>query len=66
MTGLVGAPFFLAASIGTSFFAANPDITVARAITTAPIFVWELSLGIYLVVKGFKPTPATARIDLDA
>jgi len=26
----------------------------------APIFVWELSLGIYLVVKGFRPSPITA------
>jgi Domain of unknown function (DUF4386) len=26
----------------------------------ALIFVWELSLGIYLVVKGFKPSPLTA------
>jgi hypothetical protein len=25
-----------------------------------PIFVWELSLGVYLVVKGFKPSPITA------
>lgn len=26
----------------------------------ALIFIWELSLGIYLVVKGFKPSPRTA------
>lgn len=26
----------------------------------ALIFVWELSLGVYLVVKGFKPSPLTA------
>ena len=24
---------------------------------TIPEFFWELSLGIYLVVKGFKPSP---------
>ena len=29
-------------------------------IVAAPIFVWELSLGVYLVVKGFKPSPITA------
>jgi LuxR family maltose regulon positive regulatory protein len=27
------------------------------AIATAPIFLWELSLGVWLVVKGFKPSP---------
>jgi hypothetical protein len=35
----------------------------------APEFVWELSLGIYLMVKGFKSSPITAigggRPDLD-
>jgi hypothetical protein len=24
------------------------------------IFVWELSVGIYMTVKGFKPSPITA------
>lgn len=27
--------------------------------STIPEFLWELSLGIYLVVKGFKPSPLT-------
>jgi hypothetical protein len=25
-----------------------------------PIFVWELSLGLWLAIKGFKPSPITA------
>ena len=28
-----------------------------QAIATAPEFVWELSLGIYPLVKGFKASP---------
>ena len=28
-----------------------------QAIATIPEFIWELSLGIYLIVKGFKPSP---------
>jgi len=28
-----------------------------QAIATAPEFVWELSLGIYPIVKGFKASP---------
>ena len=28
----------------------------AQGIATIPEFLWELSLGIYLVVKGFKPS----------
>ena len=29
----------------------------AQAIATVPEFFWELSLGIYPIVKGFKPSP---------
>jgi hypothetical protein len=28
-----------------------------QAIATIPEFIWELSLGIYLIVRGFKPSP---------
>jgi hypothetical protein len=28
-----------------------------QGIATIPEFFWELSLGIYCVVKGFKPSP---------
>jgi hypothetical protein len=31
-----------------------------------PEFFWELSLGIYLTVKGFKPSPITAERIPDA
>ncbi len=27
-----------------------------RILATAPEFFWELSLGFYLLVKGFKPS----------
>jgi hypothetical protein len=30
-----------------------------QAVLGAPEFVWELSFGIYLIVKGFKPSPLT-------
>jgi hypothetical protein len=28
-----------------------------QGIATAPEFLWELSLGVYLTVKGFRPSP---------
>jgi hypothetical protein len=31
--------------------------SVWQAIATIPEFSWELSLGIYLILKGFKPSP---------
>jgi hypothetical protein len=33
--------------------------SAAQSIATIPEFPWELSLGIYLAVKGFKPSPIT-------
>jgi hypothetical protein len=30
-------------------------------VAAMPEFVWELSLGVYLIVKGFKPSPLTLK-----
>jgi hypothetical protein len=57
--GLIGAPLLIAATTATMFGINNLG-SVWSKIAVAPIFVWELSLGIYLVVKGFKPSPITA------
>ena len=57
--GLIGAPLLLT-SVTATFFGLNELTSVWHFIATAPIFVWELSLGIYLIVKGFKPSPITA------
>jgi hypothetical protein len=57
--GLIGAPLLLASVLAT-FFGRNELTSVWHFIATAPIFVWELSLGVYLVVKGFRPSHITA------
>ena len=31
-----------------------------QLVATIPEFFWELSFGVYLIVKGFKPSPVTA------
>ncbi len=31
-----------------------------QAIATIPEALWELSFGIYLIVRGFKPSPVPA------
>jgi hypothetical protein len=57
--GLLAVVPLLAASFATIL-----GLTEQGSVWFAPggalIFVWELSLGIYLVVKGFKPSPLTA------
>jgi hypothetical protein len=57
--GLIGAPLLLVSVIAI-VFGVNSLTSVWHGLATAPIFVWELSLGIYLMVKGFKPSPITA------
>ena len=31
-----------------------------QAIGGAPMFVWELALGLWMTFKGFKPSPITS------
>jgi hypothetical protein len=46
-------------------FGVFAQVSLPVAIATIPEFLWELSLGIYLVVKGFLPSPITAAYDRD-
>jgi hypothetical protein len=52
--GLIAGPIVCAGSIAVLFGVIEPD-SALKSLTVAPEFVWELSLGIYLMVKGFKP-----------
>ena len=53
MLGLIGGPLLMATAIAIMF-----DVTerggALQAIATIPEFFWELSLGIYCIVKGFR------------
>lgn len=51
--GLIGGPLIILSGIGTLFGAWEPGSTVP-AITVVPEFLWELLLGIYCTVWGFK------------
>jgi hypothetical protein len=57
--GLIAAPLLIVASLAVVF-----GLTEQGSVWFAPggglIFVWELSVGIYMTVKGFKPSPITA------
>jgi hypothetical protein len=56
MLGLIGGPLIIASGTGVLFDVFEPG-SAPQVIATAPEFFWELSLGIYLIVKGFKPSP---------
>jgi hypothetical protein len=61
MLGLIGGPLVMASGIAIMF-----DVTergsALQGIATIPEFFWELSLGIYCIVKGFRPSPI---LDMD-
>jgi hypothetical protein len=56
MLGLVGGPLICVSGIAVVFDVIGRG-SVAQGIATVPEFLWELSLGIYLTVKGFRPSP---------
>jgi hypothetical protein len=64
MLGLIGGPLLIVAFVAV-LFGAFAQVSLPVAIATIPEFLWELSLGIYLVVKGFKPSPITAEYERD-
>jgi hypothetical protein len=58
--GLVGGPLVCASGLAVMFGVFELG-SVWQFIATIPEIAWELSLGIYLTVKGFKPAPIIAR-----
>ena len=65
LIGLIGAPLHLTAVVLTMFGVVDRVGTVT-GIAVIPIAVWEFSLGVYLIVKGFKPCPITDAMREDA
>ena len=59
LVGLIGAPL-LVASVAATLFGLKEPVSALSALAALPIALWEFSLGVYLVVKGFKASPVTA------
>jgi hypothetical protein len=57
--GLIGAPLLITADIATLFGGIGQTSSWAL-VAALPVAAWEFSLGVWLVVKGFKPSPITA------
>ena len=51
--GLIGAPLQLASFVATLF--GYTEQVSGWAILTVPVAVWEFSVGVYMIVKGFRP-----------
>jgi hypothetical protein len=59
LMGLIGGPLIISAKVGT-ILGVNDDSTAWSLVALAPIFFWELSLGVWMAVRGFRPSPITA------
>jgi hypothetical protein len=57
--GLVGGPLLVAAAVAV-LLGIIPQGSTLQGIATAPEFIWELFLGLYLTFKGFKSSPILA------
>jgi hypothetical protein len=53
--GLIGAPLLIASDIAV-FFGVYPSISPLAGLAALPVAAWELSLGAWLFIKGFKPS----------
>jgi len=53
--GIVGGPLVCASGIAVMFGVFEQG-SAGQFIATIPEIAWEASLGIYLIVKGFKPS----------
>jgi Domain of unknown function (DUF4386) len=61
LIALVGAPILIA-SVIAKYFGIYDELSAWSALGALPVAVFELSLGIYLVAKGFRPCRITAEM----
>ena len=54
--GLVGGPLIFASGIAV-LFGAYDQVSPFGVLVALPVFAWEVSLAVYLIVKGFKASP---------
>lgn len=58
LMGLVGAPLLLAVVVATALGVVEPGS--AWFVAAFPVAAWELSVGVYMAVKGFRPAAVAA------
>jgi hypothetical protein len=63
--GLIGATILIA-SVVAKYFGIYEEVSIWSGLAAFPIAIWEFSLGVYLVVKGFKDCAITREITAEA
>jgi hypothetical protein len=64
LLGLVAGPLVCLSGIAVILGVIDKQFA-PQAIMTIPEILWDLSLCIYPVLKGFKPSPALARFEAE-
>ena len=59
--GLIGAPLLITAVFAVLFGGIGQYSSLA-ALAALPVAAWEFSLGVWLVMKGFRPSPITTEM----
>jgi hypothetical protein len=59
LLAFIGAPLLLVSDLAV-LFGLVERVSALPAIAALPVALFEFSLGVYLTVKGFKPSPITA------
>jgi hypothetical protein len=59
LLAFIGAPLLAISAVATLFGLSTQVYPISGLLTILDA-VWEFSLGVYLIVKGFKPSPITA------
>jgi Domain of unknown function (DUF4386) len=61
LMGLIGGPLLIIA-VFVTLFEQHPSLTGLAGLPVIPVAAWEFSLGVWLVVKGFRPSPITTDV----
>jgi len=57
--GLIGGPLIFASGTAV-MFGLYQQLSVWGAIAAIPVTAWEMSLAVWMIAKGFKPSPITS------
>ncbi len=63
--GLIGGPLIIVSGTAVMFSVDHPSSTLhsLQGLATIPEFLWELFLGLYCAVKGFRPSSPILQAD---
>jgi hypothetical protein len=59
--GLIGGPLLIIAVFAT-LLGQHSSLSGLASLPVIPVAAWEFSLGVWLTVKGFRPSPITAEM----